>query len=258
MRRTREDYEDASLYIQDQIRRRRNRFRLIFALILGAVLLAAVFFIAYFKVRYVTVEGSTHYTDEEVEKFAMGGFLGDNSMILSWRYKNQPIKDVPFVESMDVEVVSHDTIHITVYEKSLAGYVTYLGRYMYFDRNGMVVESSSEKMDDVPEVTGLSFDHIVLNESLSVEDETIFARILETTQLFGKYGLSADRIYVGSGSKISAYFGDVCVNLGEDEYMDEKISNLSKILPSLEGKAGTLEMADFTPDTGQVTFTEKS
>lgn len=65
---------------------------------------------------------------------------------------------------MDVNVVSHDSIRITVYEKSLAGYVTYLGRYLYFDRNGMVVESSSEKIDDVPEVTGLSFDHIVLHE----------------------------------------------------------------------------------------------
>ena len=38
---------------------------------------------------------------------------------------------------------------------------------------------------------------------------------------------------------------------------NEKISNLSRILPSLEGKSGTLEMAEFTPDTGMVTFTEK-
>lgn len=257
MRREREDYEDASLYIQDQLRRRRNRFRLMFALILSALIAAAAFFVLYYRVRYVTVEGSTHYTDEEVEKLAMGGFLGDNSMVLSWRYKDQAVKNIPFVESMDVEVVSHDTIHITVYEKSLAGYVTYLGRYMYFDRNGTVVESSSEKIEGVPEVTGLSFDHIVLNESLSVENQSVFSRILETTQLLEKYGLTADKIYVSQGSRISAYFGDVCANLGEDSYMDEKISNLSKILPSLEGKKGTVELSEFTPDTGLITFTEK-
>lgn len=257
MRMTREDYDDASLYIQDQMRQRRNRLRLIFALILGILLALVLFFLTYFRVRYVTVEGSTHYTDEEVEQLAMGGFLGSNSMVLSWRYKNHTVQDVPFVESMDVNVVSHDSIRITVYEKSLAGYVTYLGRYLYFDRNGMVVESSSEKIDDVPEVTGLSFDHIVLHESLPVSDDTIFSRLLVTTQLLGKYGLSADRIYVGNGGKLSVYFGGVCANLGEDQYMDEKISNLSRILPSLEGKSGTLEMAEFTPDTGMVTFTEK-
>ena len=78
-----------------------------------------------------------------------------------------------------------------------------------------------------------------------------------TTQLLGKYGLSADRIYVGNSGKLSVYFGGVCANLGEDQYMDEKISNLSRILPSLDGKSGTLEMAEFTPDTGMVTFTEK-
>lgn len=257
MRRGREDYEDASLYIQDQLRRRRNRFRLIFALVLGLLILAMTFFVLYYRVRYVTVEGSTHYTDEEVKQFAMGGFLGDNSMVLSWRYKDQAVRDIPFVESMDVDVVSHDTIHITVYEKSLAGYITYLGRYMYFDRQGTVVESSSEKIEGVPEVTGLSFDHIVLNESLSVEDSGVFSRILETTQLLDKYGLTADRIYVSQNSKISAYFGGVCANLGQDEYMDEKISNLSKILPSLEGKTGTVELSEFTPDTGLITFTEK-
>lgn len=87
MRMTREDYDDASLYIQDQMRQRRNRLRLIFALILGILLALVLFFLTYFRVRYVTVEGSTHYTDEEVEQLAMGGFLGSNSMVLSWRYK---------------------------------------------------------------------------------------------------------------------------------------------------------------------------
>ena len=68
MRMTREDYDDASLYIQDQMRQRRNRLRLIFALILGILLALVLFFLTYFRVRYVTVEGSAHYTDEEVEQ----------------------------------------------------------------------------------------------------------------------------------------------------------------------------------------------
>lgn len=255
--RGREEYDDASEYIQDRLRQRKLKFRLIIIIVLLVIAFAIIFFVEYYRVRYVTVEGSTHYTDEEIEDYVMSGFLGNNSLVLSWHYKNQSIDDIPFIESMDVEVTAHDTVQIKVYEKSLAGYVVYLGRYMYFDRDGIVVESSTERVEGVCEVTGLEFDHIIVNEALPVEDVDIFSRILETTQLLGKYNLTADRMYVGSADKISIYFDEVCVNLGEDEYMDEKISNLAQILPSLEGMAGTVEMSEFTPDTTSITFTEK-
>lgn len=256
MARNRDDYEYASDYIEDALRRRKRRHRLAVGLILALILAFAVWFCSYYRVRYVTVEGSTRYTDDEIKDYALRGFLGDNTVVLSWRYQHQKIADVPFIEAMDVDVITHDTIHIRVYEKSLAGYVNYLGRYFYFDRNGMVVESSTEKIEGVPEVTGLTFDHIALNEVLPVADSDVFSKILETVQLLSKYGLSADRIYVGTADQESAYFGNVCVNLGADEYMDEKISNLAQILPSLTGKSGTLDMTSFTADTNYVTFTE--
>ena len=253
----RDNYDDASLYVRDMLRARRRKRQLI-ALAIALVLAGLVWaFLVYYKVRYVTVEGSTHYTDAEIEDYAMSGFLGDNSLVLSWRYQNQEIDDIPFVESLEIEITAHDMVHITVYEKSLAGYVNYLGRYMYFDRDGIVVESSTELVEGVPEVTGLSFEHIIINEALPVEDAGIFTRILQTTQMLEKYELSADRIYVGTADEISIYFGDVCVMLGEDENMDEKISNLAQILPSLEGKSGTVDMTDFDADTGYITFTEK-
>ena len=255
--RSREEYDDAVEYLQDRLRQRRHRRLLILVLILAAAAGCCAAWLNYYKVRYVTVEGSTRYTDAEIEEYAMSGFLGDNSIVLSWRYQNQTLEDIAFVESMDIQITAHDTIHITVYEKSLAGYVMYLGRYMYFDRSGMVVESTTELAEGVPEVTGLEFDHIVVNEILPVEDANIFTRILQTTQLLEKYGLSADRIYVGTADEISVYFDEVCVKLGEDENMDEKISNLSRILPSLEGMSGTLELSDYTSDTNYITFTEQ-
>ncbi len=257
MRRTRDDYDNASLYIQDQLRSRKRRVRLIagiLGLLVGGTI---VFLVSFFQVRNVTVEGSTHYTDEEIRQYATSGVLGSNTLWISLFGKDCGTTNIPFVESMDIEVINRDTIHVTVYEKSIAGCVQYLGRYVYFDRKGMVVESSEERMEDVPEVTGLSFDHIALNEILEVEDESIFARILQMTQLLTKYELSADQIYVGQSNKLSVYFDDVCVNLGGNEYMDEKILNLSRILPSLEGKSGTIDLSEYTPDSEFITFTEK-
>ncbi len=113
---------------------------LIVVLALLLLLAAAAFYILKnYKIENVAVDGNIHYTDEEIMDIVMEGAFGDNSLYLSLKYKNKGVKDIPFVQRMDVEILSPDTIRITVYEKSLAGYVEYLGRYMYFDKDGIIV-----------------------------------------------------------------------------------------------------------------------
>ena len=250
----REQYSDAREYVRAQIRHRRRMAALRAAVILLILSAAAAFFVAYFKVRSVTVEGSSRYTKDEISSMVMTGPLGDNSVLLSLRYRDKPIRNIPFIETMKVQVVAHDSIRIRVYEKTIAGYVDYLGTCMYFDRDGIVVESSKEKLKDVPEVTGLKFQSIVLYKKLPAENDAVFDRIL---QLLSKYGLHADRIYFSTTSSMSLYFGDVRADLGEDQYTDEKISNLRKILPSLKNKKGTVDLVNYTPDTSYITFREK-
>ena len=145
----------------------RVKIRVVIVLgIINVLLIAAYFVLTHFAVKTVQVDGNKHYSAEEIKAMVMTGYLGDNSLYLTLKYKNKGIEGVPFVETMDVMVQSNDTIRITVYEKALAGYVQYLGRYMYFDNEGVVVETSKVKTKGIPQVTGLSFDHIVLHEKL--------------------------------------------------------------------------------------------
>lgn len=254
----REDYDNAQDYVDALIRRRRNKIRLIIAIIVLCIASVIGFLLYYYKVRNIQVSGSTRYTNEEISEMVTGGFLSDNSLILSLKYRNKQITNVPFIEQMDVTVVTHDTIKITVYEKSLAGYVTYLGSNFYFGRDGTVVESSKEVVEGVPQILGLSFDHIALYEQLPVSDTDIFGRILNVTQLLSKYDLAADSIYFDSSGNMTIYFGDVRVAMGGDDYTDEKLSNVAKILPNLDGRgAGTLKMSNYTPSTKYITYVVK-
>ena len=206
-------------------------------------------------IQTVYVEGNVHYTEDEIKSFVMEGFLGNNSLYLSLKYKNRGVEDIPFVDVMDVSILSPDTIKITVYEKALAGYVKYLDTYMYFDKDGYVVESSSVKTQGVPQITGLDFDHVVLGEPLPVEDDGVFANILEITQLLNKYELSADKIYFHSADEVTIYFGDVKVSVGKTgESLEDKIMLLPNFLQQLEGKSGTLQMENFDGGNGQFTF----
>ena len=103
-----------------------------------------------YTVTNIYVNGNTHYTNEEIIDMVMKGRFGNNSLYLSLKYRDKSIEDIPFVQKMDVDIISPDTIRINVYEKAIAGYISYLNRYMYFDRDGIVVESSSEPSDTVP------------------------------------------------------------------------------------------------------------
>ena len=223
----------------------------VFLAVIAAVF---IYIIKNYTVTTIYVEGNIHYTNEEIIDMVMEGHYGNNSLLLSLVYKDKSITDIPFIEKMDVSVMDPNTIKIEVYEKALAGYVEYLERYMYFDKDGIVVESSYEKTDGVPMVAGLKFDYVVVHERLPVEDEAIFASILNITQLVNKYNLSVDRIYFGSDGSLTLYFDEVKAALGAGDNLDEKIMKLQYMLPSLVGEKGTLHMENYTEETKKTSF----
>lgn len=223
-------------------------------LVVVILLLGGIFLNDYFTIDTVIVDGNVHYSDEEIQEMVLGGRFGRNSLYASVKYHNKQIEDIPFVETMDVKILSPSSVKITVYEKTMAGYVEYMGRYFYFDKDGTVVESSSVRTLSVPQIKGLKFDHIVLLEKLPVEDDTIFHHILDISQLLQKYGINAEQIYFDKDYAITLYFGDARVKLGNTDYIDEKIMKLKMILPNIEGKSGVLRMENYTSESTDVTF----
>lgn len=223
--------------------------------LIGIVLFGGLrYFLVNYNITTIYVEGNIHYTNEEVISMVMDGNYANNSLLLSFKYRDKSISGVPFVEKMDVSVLDPHTVKIEVYEKALAGYVEYLERYMYFDREGIIVESSDEKTPGIPQVTGLSYDHVVLHEPLPVENPDIFREILNITQLVNKYSLSVDRIYFGSDGALTLYFENVKASLGTGINLEEKIMRLQYMIPELTGKKGTIRMENYSEETKSVTF----
>lgn len=239
------------------MKKRKNK-KVIAAVCLGAILLLAggvVYLWNAYKVRDILVDGNIHYTDEEIAGMVLDGALEKNSLFLSVLYRNRSITDIPFVEKMDVTIVDPNTVRINVYEKALAGYIAYLDRYLYFDREGIIVESSSVTTQGIPEVLGLDFSHAVLYEKLPVGNEDVFQTILDLTQLLNKYALTADRIYFDSTYNVFLYFEGIEVSLGNTDF-EERIIRLQYILPDLEGRKGIVKMRDYDRNTNNITFEE--
>ncbi|MCR4618190.1 MAG: FtsQ-type POTRA domain-containing protein [Lachnospiraceae bacterium] len=239
-------------------RKRRVILGILVALALVAGLLGGVYYlITNYRIDpdKIIVEGNKHYSSKEITEMVMDGPLGDNSLILSWKYKNKKITDVPFVDSISVSVTGNDSIRITVFEKALAGYVKYLDRYIYFDKDGYVVESSSVKTEGIPQVTGIDFSSVEIGKKLGSGEGDYFSRTLDITKLMSKYDLNVDKIYFHDEGEITLYFGNVRVSLGNDQtHIEDKVMDLPFFLENLEGKSGVLNMEEYDEIGGMYVF----
>ncbi len=240
----------------------RRRTRLIINIVVILAIVAALLGTAYYLLTAyridpdkVIVEGNKHYSSNDIAGMVMEGPLGDNSLILSWKYKNKKITDVPFVDSISVTVSSKDSIRIMVFEKALAGYVKYLDRYIYFDKDGYVVESSNVLTEGIPQVTGIAFSSVEIGKKLGSGDADYFSKTLDITKLMDKYKLSVDKINFHDDGEVTLYFDNVRVSLGSDKaHIEDKVMNLPFFLENLQGMSGVLHMEEYDETNGMYVF----
>ena len=197
------------------------------------------------RIREITVTGNEKYTDEQVVDLVFPDNASRSTVLCYLREHFGKHEKIPFVEDYKLVIKSLNRAEIIVYEKSVVGYVSYMSSYMYFDKDGIIVESSSQKLHGIPWITGLKFGHIVLYQKLPVESERVFEEILNLTQILSIYDLSVDKIQYNTLGEATLYMGEIEVILGSNEGLNGKIAELGDMLPQLEGKSGTLYLDNY-------------
>ena len=221
---------------------------------LAVLFILGLSFAGVFRVRQVTVTGNAYYTKEEVVDLLLDEGSLQNTLLVYPRYKYQEHPEIPFIDDFEVTMDSWQSLKIRVYEKNMVGYVRYLGQDVYFDKDGIVVESSTQELEGIPQISGVTFDSLAIHQPLSVEDPTIFDTILSITKLLTKYDLDPDEIRFGAGGELFLQLGDVKVALGTGENLDEKISRLKQLEGDLKDKSGTLHMENYTDETTHISL----
>ena len=226
---------------------------LVFLCLAAAAAAAAV---GIFHVTEVEVQGNVHYTEEEIKELVMAGPYSTNSLYLMFKYKYLDTQPIPFIDTIEITMLSPHKVRIKVYEKSVVGYIEYLGTNMYFDKDGVVVESSDLVMEEVPLITGLSFDSIVLYKKLPVRNQKVFRTIVDLTQMLDKQNLRPDRIEFTDDIQMNLYFGSIEVLLGKDENLFDKIDVLKSALPiaQQEEMVGIMHMEEVSETQRDIKF----
>lgn len=222
--------------------------------VLAVLFILGLSFAGVFRVRQVTVTGNAYYTKEEVVDLLLDEGSLQNTLLVYLRYKYQEHPEIPFIDDFEVTMDSWQSLKIRIYEKNMVGYVRYLGQDVYFDKDGIVVESSTQELEGIPQISGVTFDSLAIHQPLSVEDPTIFDTILSITKLLTKYDLDPDEIRFGAGGELFLQLGDVKVALGTGENLDEKISRLKQLEEDLKDKSGTLHMENYTDETTHISL----
>ena len=228
----------------------------------AAVILLAAILLLSVRIGTVTVTNSRRYTAQQLEELLFPGKWDRNSAYCYFNNRFRPHKQIPFVEDYEIVFHSPTNIEVIVYEKNIVGYVSDMSSYMYFDKDGIVVESSGNKLEGVPWITGLEFGQLILHRPLPVKDQTVFQDIMNLTQQLSLKKLAVDRIEYNSHNKATLYLGELEVSLGNDTNVDSKISVLSDILrdnPQLTQMHGSIELDNYseTGIGGGITFKEK-
>ena len=227
---------------------------LIAAAVLAVTAVLLLSFIGVFRITEVTVIGNEFYTREEIADLIVGEGYQRNTLYLYLRFRYQKHPEIPFIDDFEVSLDSFQSITIRVYEKNIVGYVHYLGKNVYFDKDGIVVESSDEEIEGIPMITGLYFDDLALYRNLNVEDPKVFDTILDITQLLKKYDLDPDEIRFGNTKELYMQLGEVRISLGTGTHLEEKIARISQIQQDLQDRSGTLHMENYTDESTHISL----
>ena len=244
--------------IREQRKKKRRRKIGLTVVLILLMLLAIAFLIVWkvFTVENVVVEGNELYSSEQIEQLVLNDEYSWNSLYVLLKYRIRDTGKVPFVDTMEVTLDDPRTVHVLGDEKGILGcfYIDAIGQYAYFDKDGFVVETSSDEIEDVPKITGVTCDEVVLYEKLPLDQPDVLNNLLSLTQILKKYDLLPQEIHYDSSLKPTLTYYGIQVSIGSDDYLSQKIVRLSAILPQLAGMYGTLHLDTWTPDTTDIVF----
>ena len=243
--------------IREQRRRRKEfifRVRgVMVAVVLGIFL--GILSTVIFTVKNVEVEGNTLYGSQLISDAVLNDDYSWNTLYVYLKYRFLDTEDIPFVDTMEISITGPHSLHITVYEKGIMGYlyINGIGENAYFDKDGFVVETSSQVIEGVPKIIGLDCDEVVLYEKLPLESTTLRG-ILTLTQTLKRADLIPDTITYGVTNDPVLAYGDIEVTIGSTSDLTQKVARLAEILPTLGNSSGTLHMENWTEENTSIVF----
>lgn len=234
------------------VKRRKNLLTVVLCVCL-VLAIAIVIFLKLFELKHFTVTGGSRYSAQEMEQLLVTKPTDKVSLFFWLRMRLFGAGEIPFVEKVEIELTGRGSVEVTVHDKLVTGCVEQMGSYLYFDREGLIVESARERLSDVPLVTGLKFSKIVLRERMVTAKEGIFDVILDLARLIEKNDLKVSQIAFDANDAVTLYVDGNVVLLGKKEHYDETLAVLKSLIAASGGRKFRFDMTAYENGNNRIT-----
>lgn len=207
--------------------------------------------------KKISYDGTSVYSEEELNQLIFGT---DSPRYYLARVKEIIGKhpEIPFLARYDIVFEKDRNLRVHLYQKSLAGYLRFQNYYLYFDWDGVLVETGTQRLEGTYEVQGLAVEHAVKGETLPLKDNGILHTMLTLTQFLNREKIrwKGEELILGSlcdgicflDNGVELEMGEIAVFLGDTGNVEGKLYAMEDILPGLEGKTGILYLDSYQAD----------
>ncbi len=243
-----------------KIRKKRQRRRIVLMIIVALAVASAVagyYIYKDFSLEAVEVQGNYTYQTEEVVEAVQKRDYVPNTLLMTLQNRIFHQTYLPFVKSVRMSCKKHHILTVRLEEKMRAGVFEYKNRYYYFNESGVLMESRKTLFENVPVVTGVSFEEVKPNEKIKVKGD-YFETIVQITKLIISYGLQVSEIHFDGENDITLVSGAYKIHIGSTDQLQEKIENIPAVLESVGQKesSGTVDMSLYTDEKRIITFSK--
>ena len=216
------------------------------------VIVAMIFVLSvFFRVANISVEGNTHYTDEEIIR-AIDIEEGDNLFFFDrFAALSRVFAKLPYVEEVSVERSLPDRVVISVTESQALAYIVLGEETWTIDHSCKVLGKATEdELGSLIPIEGISPGTLLIGEPLQTSDGdvSVVDYLAEVLYQLEERGLYTKVEWVDFSNKNHVEFGydnKFTVKLGDAALMEHKFGMLVSVLSQLlEGDVGVIDLSD--------------
>ncbi len=243
-----------------QHKQKKNKRAKILLLVIAIAVITSSIVLWNTPISEIQVHGTIQYTEDEVKSLIFPNSA--NTMFLpAWLKETfTKHKSFPRITSYELEFESIHKVNLYIKENVMIGCISYGGSFLYFDKDGIIVESRTSRFDGIPIVEGLSYQEIILGQKIKSDSDEVFQNALRLAQLLQNRGITADSIYCNLDNELQFTVADITVELGSPSKLEEKVTEYYAMQEVLEGRNGILYLYNYdskSPNQGYV-FKEKN
>lgn len=242
---------------QRKARRRRMKIFLILFLVIALLVLAIMCFTVFFPIKRISVSGSNIYSKAEIIK-ASGITTDDNLFIVSEEtIENKIRKELPYIDSVELKRHLPDAVVLTVCDAEEYSCFEIDSQYFVVSKNGYVLKTETERPQNVFEIktSGVKCE---IGKQVEYDNSAEKDMILNIISLLENQKINIDKIDVSNILNLTVSVENkFVVNLGTDEYIEQKIAHLSGMIKSIGERKGDINLSMWSPKNTQGSFVEK-